>query len=128
MAALAARPGSDRSWIDAAVEETVARISTGRPPRRVWASKGRPVRHARGPALWLAAVRGKLQFSDGTGGAELEARVVRWPWGGRRRFSFHRRLGRFNEMTGDLTLDDRSVIPVKVRGPCLQEIDTPAEV
>ena len=73
----------------------------------------------------MAAVRGKVQFSDTSGGTtELEARVVRWPWRGPKRFSFHRRLKGYNGMTGQLTLDDGTVIPVEVRGPFLREIDT----
>jgi hypothetical protein len=71
---------------------------------------------------------GRLQFSDTNGGTiELEARVVRWPWRGPRRLSFHRRLTGYNGITGELTLDDGTLVHVQVRGPLLQEIDTAEE-
>src|SRR5262249_39093517 len=73
----------------------------------------------------VGAVRGKLQFGEADGGTELEARVVRWSWVGRKLISFHRRLGRYERMTGNLTLDDGTVVPVKVKGPFLRVIETP---
>jgi hypothetical protein len=71
----------------------------------------------------VAAVRGRLRFGD----TELEARDVRWRLIGRKRISFHRRLGRYNEMTGQLTLDDGTVIPVELAGPFLRPLDTAQE-
>jgi hypothetical protein len=41
----------------------------------------------------VGAVRGTLQFGDANGGTELEARVVRWPWRGQKRFSFTANCG-----------------------------------
>src|SRR5215510_6226751 len=73
----------------------------------------------------VGAVRGKLQFGEADGGTELGARVVRWPWVGRKLISFHRRLGRYEGMTGNLTLDDGTVVPVNVKGPFLRVIETP---
>ena len=72
----------------------------------------------------VGATRGKLRFGDTD--TELEARVVRWPFGGKR-ISFHRKLGRYNGMTGELTLDDGTVIPVEVKGPFLRPLDTAQE-
>ena len=75
----------------------------------------------------VGAVRGKLRLGSTNGTTEIEARVVRWPWIGRKRISFHRRLGRYNGMSGELTLDDDTVIPVQVDGIFLRVIDTPQD-
>jgi len=42
-------------------------------------------------------------------------------------FLVHRKLRRYNGMTGQLTLDYGTIVPVQVRGPFLREIDTPRE-